>query len=77
MCFTEIVQNNAINANKCDIQVLSAREISKQLNTLPLHMWLTDEEFDMIIVKVNEFVSEIKMGLLSRYPFFTDRRASK
>lgn len=33
-----------------------AHEISQHLITMPLHMWLTDEEVREIIAKVNEFV---------------------
>lgn len=33
-----------------------AHEISQHLITMPLHMWLTDEEVKLIIEKVNEFV---------------------
>lgn len=33
-----------------------AHEISQHLITMPLHMWLTDEEVDQIIESVNEFV---------------------
>lgn len=33
-----------------------AHEISEHLITMPLHMWLTDEEVQNIIQKVNEFV---------------------
>lgn len=32
-----------------------AHEISQHLITVPLHMWLTDEEVDEIIARVNEF----------------------
>ena len=33
-----------------------AHEISQHLITMPLHLWLTDEEVDQIIDKVNEYV---------------------
>lgn len=33
-----------------------AHEISQHLITMPLHMWLTDEDVQLIIKKVNEFV---------------------
>lgn len=33
-----------------------AHEISQHLITMPLHMWLTDDEVEMIIRKVNEFI---------------------
>lgn len=33
-----------------------AREISQHLITMPLHMWLTNEDVEGIIEKVNEFV---------------------
>lgn len=33
-----------------------AHEISQHLITMPLHMWLTDEEVVQIIESVNEFV---------------------
>ena len=33
-----------------------AHKISQHLITMPLHMWLTDEEVDQIIESVNEFV---------------------
>ena len=33
-----------------------AREISQHLITMPLHLWLTDEDVKLIIEKVNEFV---------------------
>lgn len=33
-----------------------AHEISEHLITMPLHMWLTDEDVKLIIEKVNEFV---------------------
>lgn len=34
----------------------SAHKVSQHLITMPLHMWLTDEEVDKIIEKVNEFL---------------------
>ena len=37
-------------------QAPKAREISQHLITMPLHMWLTDEEVELIIQKVNEYV---------------------
>ncbi len=37
-------------------QAPKAREISGHLITMPLHMWLTDEDVKMIIEKVNEYV---------------------
>ena len=33
-----------------------AHEISQHLITMPLHMWLTDEDVNKIITKVNEFL---------------------
>ena len=33
-----------------------AHEVSKHLITLPLHMWLTDEEVNRIIAVVNDYV---------------------
>ena len=36
-------------------QAPHAREISQHLITMPLHMWLTDEEVKLIIEKVNEY----------------------
>ena len=33
-----------------------AHEVSQHLITMPLHMWLTDEEVRLIIEKVNEYV---------------------
>ena len=37
-------------------QAPKAREISHHLITMPLHMWLTDEDVKLIIEKVNEYV---------------------
>ena len=34
----------------------NAHKVSQHLITMPLHMWLTDEEVDKIIEKVNEFL---------------------
>ena len=36
-------------------QAPKAREISKHLITMPLHLWLTDEDVKLIIKKVNEY----------------------
>ena len=33
-----------------------AHKISQHLITMPLHMWLTDEDVEKIIQKVNEFI---------------------
>lgn len=33
-----------------------AREMSDHIITLPLHMWLTDEDVELIIKTVSEFV---------------------
>ena len=40
-----------------------AHEISQHLITLPLHMWLTDEEVEKIIKVVNEFLNKLLSGL--------------
>ena len=37
-------------------QAPKAREISQHLITMPLHMWLTDEDVSTIIGSVNEFL---------------------
>ena len=37
-------------------QAPRAREISQHLITMPLHMWLTDDDVKLIIEKVNEYV---------------------
>ena len=39
-----------------DGQAPKAREISQHLITMPLHMWLTDDDVKLIVEKVNEYV---------------------
>ena len=39
-----------------DGQAPKAREISQHLITMPLHMWLTDDDVKFIIDSVNEIV---------------------
>ena len=41
-------------------QVPKAREISQHLITMPLHMWLTDDDVQEIIHHVNEIVSSLE-----------------